>query len=98
MSEIGPISARSRFRCRMISWLAANGISGSSAQPIATLAPSGTKRAIASDIDMSLAGIRFVTLFVVFLRRFHDTTKDIAYDSRFFFVHVRRKIAGDRLG
>jgi hypothetical protein len=40
MSEIGPIKVSSLRFCRMISWLAANGISDSSAQPIAIDMPS----------------------------------------------------------
>src|SRR5439155_15295462 len=53
MSEIGPMSVTSPMRCRMISWPAANGIAASSAVPMQTEAPAGTRRAMASDIDVS---------------------------------------------
>jgi hypothetical protein len=36
-----------------------------------------------------------ILLFLAFLRRFHDTAKDITYYSSFFLVHVRRKIASN---
>jgi hypothetical protein len=48
MSEMGQISVRSVFLCLMISWLAANGISDSSPQPIAIDTPFSTSRAMAS--------------------------------------------------
>src|SRR5512144_1857852 len=54
MSATGPMSVRSRRRCRISSWPAANGMSPSSAVPMQTEAPSGTKRAMASRMDMSL--------------------------------------------
>src|SRR5229473_2079585 len=47
-SEMGPMSRRSRRPWRMSSCAKAKGIAGSSAQPIAMDAPSGTKRATAS--------------------------------------------------
>ena len=50
MSEIGPINVRSRLRCLMISWPAANGINDSSAAPISTEQPLGTNRSIACAI------------------------------------------------
>src|SRR5206468_255772 len=53
-SEMGPTSSRSWRRCRISSWPAANGISGSSPVPRATLAPSATKASIASAIVMTL--------------------------------------------
>src|SRR5438034_1653787 len=55
MSEIGPMSSRSRFRWRMTSCANANGIAGSRAQPIATDTPSGTSRATASRIAVRLS-------------------------------------------
>src|SRR5438093_3606125 len=48
MSEIGPMRSRSRRRWRMSSCANAKGMAGSSAQPSATDAPSGTKRLTAS--------------------------------------------------
>src|SRR5438045_1834487 len=57
MSEIGPIRVRSPTRCRMISWPAANGIAASSAVPMQTEAPAGTKRAMASDIEVSFGAV-----------------------------------------
>src|SRR5438132_4527942 len=48
MSEIGPMRVSSRLRCRMSSCANANGIDGSSAQPIAMDMPSRTCRATAS--------------------------------------------------
>ena len=53
---MGPISVRSRRRWRISSWPAANGMSASSAVPMQIEAPSGTKRATASRMDMSLGG------------------------------------------
>src|SRR4051812_6029961 len=50
-SEMGPTSSRSRRPWRIISWPAANGMTGSSATPMATVAPSGTNRSTASAID-----------------------------------------------
>ncbi|OGK91161.1 MAG: hypothetical protein A2X51_06195 [Candidatus Rokubacteria bacterium GWC2_70_24] len=55
MSEMGPIRVRSRRPCRISSWPAAKGMSASSAAPMQIEAPSGTKRATASRMDMSLA-------------------------------------------
>src|SRR5438270_3231570 len=52
-SDIGPTSSRSRRCWRIISWPAANGISASSAVPIATVAPSGTNCSTACAIDMT---------------------------------------------
>src|SRR5215468_2370181 len=55
MSEIGPTSVRPRRRWRMISWPASNGMSASSAVPMHTDAPSGTKLATASCMEQSLS-------------------------------------------
>src|SRR5580765_3315069 len=54
MSEMGPMRVRSRRRCRISSWPAAKGMRASSAVPMQIEAPSGTKRATASRMDMSL--------------------------------------------
>src|SRR5712691_4911840 len=54
MSEIGPISVRSRFFCRMISCPAANGIICSNCRPSATLAPSCTSSETAARMGSSL--------------------------------------------
>src|SRR5512132_3431070 len=58
MSEMGPMRVRSRRRWRISSWPAAKGMRASSAVPMQTEAPSGTKRATASCIDTSLADTR----------------------------------------
>ena len=54
MSEIGPTSVSPRRRCRIISWPAAYGMAASSAVPMHTTLPSGTKRAMASRSVRSL--------------------------------------------
>ena len=59
---MGPMSVRSRRRWRINSWPAAKGISGSSAQPSATLAPSGTKRSIASAMESNFSGIEAASM------------------------------------
>ena len=54
MSEMGPISVRSRLPWRISSWPAAKGMTASSPVPRHTEAPSGTNRAIASLSEVSL--------------------------------------------
>src|SRR5262245_36654220 len=59
MSEIGPIKVRFCFFWRIISWLAANGIIDSSAQPIAIDMPFSMSRAMASRSEQTLSIERF---------------------------------------
>src|SRR5882724_8592372 len=54
MSEMGPIRVRFRRPWRISSWPAAKGMAASSAVPMHTALPSGTKRVTASRMDMSL--------------------------------------------
>src|SRR5437660_9703554 len=60
-SEMGPTSVRSRRPWRISSWPAANGMAGSSAVPVARVAPQGAKRATASAMDMTLPTSRYRT-------------------------------------
>src|SRR5262245_53898024 len=90
MSEIGPIKVRFRFFCRMISWPAAKGIICSICRPSATLAPSGTSSAIASDMGRSLdiSDLRFKPMNHVYAdREVHHAIqplgKHFVYQSRF---------------
>src|SRR3989442_3174622 len=72
MSEMGPMSVRSRRRWRINSCPALNGIEASSAQPIATDEPSGTKRAIASRMDMTFALTSLLATLVLRLPFLHE--------------------------
>src|SRR5579859_3325223 len=54
---MGPMSSRSRRCCRISSWPAANGITGSSERPMATDEPSPTKRRMASAIDITFTEV-----------------------------------------
>src|ERR1700716_2828585 len=77
---MGPTSSRSRRRRRMISWPAANGMSGSNAVPIATVEPSGTKRSMASAIVVSLLVLPAYGLdvsAVVALELFHRVATEL---------------------
>src|SRR6266850_5469714 len=82
MSEIGPMSSSSRLRCRISSCANANGIAGSSAQPSAMDAPSGTKRVTASARLTRLSVLLALVLRLPFFdERLHALARVLALEE-----------------
>src|ERR1700716_369254 len=82
MSEMGPMSSRSRFRWRITSCANAKGMAGSSAHPSATDAPSGTKRVTASARPRRLSVLAaFVLGLSFFDERLHALTRVLALEE-----------------